>query len=99
MTWLKRKDFKAPQKNFFTLCKVLITWFHIPYLEIFNDTDEGTLFRAYEKWCDELSTGSLQWDLSRCLRIGEPLSFNHLDTCIILWQLLFPFYFVYIMGI
>ncbi|XP_026117266.1 uncharacterized protein LOC113096085 [Carassius auratus] len=28
--------------------------------EIFNDTDEGILFRAYKKWCDELSTGSLQ---------------------------------------
>ncbi|XP_073810542.1 2-epi-5-epi-valiolone synthase isoform X2 [Danio rerio] len=28
--------------------------------EIFNDTDEGSLFRAYEKWCDELSTGSPQ---------------------------------------
>ncbi|XP_077054226.1 2-epi-5-epi-valiolone synthase [Siphateles boraxobius] len=28
--------------------------------EIFNDTNEDTLFRAYEKWCDELSTGSLR---------------------------------------
>jgi len=34
--------------------------FLIPLLEIFNDTNEDTLFRAYEKWCDELSTGSLQ---------------------------------------
>ncbi|XP_059426631.1 2-epi-5-epi-valiolone synthase-like [Carassius carassius] len=28
--------------------------------EIFNDTDEGILFQAYKKWCDELSTGSIQ---------------------------------------
>lgn len=54
------------------MCKVFkVTWFGkseysflVPLLEIFNDTNEGALFRAYEKWCDELSTGSLRWDLS-----------------------------------
>ncbi|KAI7807586.1 2-epi-5-epi-valiolone synthase [Triplophysa rosa] len=28
--------------------------------EIFNDINEETLFRAYEKWCDELNSGSPQ---------------------------------------
>lgn len=29
-------------------------------LEIFNDINEETLFRAYEKWCNELNSGSPQ---------------------------------------
>ncbi|XP_030633059.1 uncharacterized protein eevs [Chanos chanos] len=28
------------------------------HAEIFNDTSDETLYRAYERWCDELSSGS-----------------------------------------